>query len=120
MLGLVPGGGRPGPKQRHRSPIKTPAQTRRLAPRWPSRGFHPDALRRADTLTRAGPPAAAVEHWLDWLPDWLEKRDAAKGQPVIAATAALLYLTTGRSVESERWAGMLDRWQYQDPDWPGD
>ena len=23
-------------------------------------------------------------------------------------------------MESERWADILDRWQYQDPGWPGD
>jgi LuxR family transcriptional regulator, maltose regulon positive regulatory protein len=59
---------------------------------------------------------ATVERWLDWLQD----RDAVKGHPVIAGMAALLYQITGRPVESERWADTLDRWQYQDPDWPGD
>jgi LuxR family maltose regulon positive regulatory protein len=63
-------------------------------------------------FTRSG----TAERWLDWLED----RDAVKGHPVIAGMAALLYLETGRPVESERWADMLDRWQYQDPDWPGD
>jgi LuxR family maltose regulon positive regulatory protein len=57
-----------------------------------------------------------AERWLDWLQD----RDAVKGHPVIAGMAALLYLMTGRPVESERWADLLDRWQYQDLDWPGD
>jgi LuxR family maltose regulon positive regulatory protein len=59
---------------------------------------------------------ATVERWLDWL----EERDAVKGHPVIAGMASLLYLITGRPVESERWADTLDRWQYQDPGWPGD
>jgi LuxR family maltose regulon positive regulatory protein len=63
-------------------------------------------------FTRSG----TAERWLDWLED----RDAVKGHPVIAGMAALLYLETGRPVESERWADALDRWQYQDPDWPGD
>jgi len=63
-------------------------------------------------FTRSG----TAERWLDWLAD----RDAVKGHPVIAGMAALLYLMTGRPVESERWADALDRWQYQDPDWPGD
>jgi LuxR family maltose regulon positive regulatory protein len=58
---------------------------------------------------------ATAERWLDWLQD----RDAVKGHPVIAGMAALLYQTTGRPVESERWADTLDRW-HQDPDWPGD
>jgi hypothetical protein len=34
--------------------------------------------------------------------------------------ASVLYLTTGRPAESERWADMVDRWQYHDADWPGD
>ena len=63
-------------------------------------------------FTRSG----TAERWLDWLQD----RDAVKGHPVIAGMAALLYQTTGRPVESERWADILDRWQYQDPGWPGD
>src|SRR5271165_2634758 len=59
---------------------------------------------------------ATAERWLDWL----EKRNAVKGRPVIAAMASLLYQMMGRPEESERWADALDRWQYQDPDWPGD
>jgi LuxR family transcriptional regulator, maltose regulon positive regulatory protein len=59
---------------------------------------------------------ATTERWLAWL----EERGGIKGHPVIAVMASVLYLTTGRPVESERWADMVDRWQYHDADWPGD
>ena len=114
-----------------REPGLVPVLRRRAAAWYLRNGRPEEALEYSIAAGDAGTAARLVEQiWLQvyfarratverWL-DWLEERDAVRGHPVIAAMAALLYLTTGRPVESERWAGMLDRWQYQDPDWPAD
>src|ERR1022692_4518972 len=51
---------------------------------------------------------------------WLEDRDGIEGHPMAAVLAALFWALTGRPVEAERWAGVVDRWQYGDPARPGD
>jgi LuxR family transcriptional regulator, maltose regulon positive regulatory protein len=45
---------------------------------------------------------------------WLEDRGGMHGHPMVAVLAALLSALTGRPVEAERWAGVVDRWQYAD------
>jgi LuxR family transcriptional regulator, maltose regulon positive regulatory protein len=57
-----------------------------------------------------------VRRWLRWLED----RGGIGGHPMAAVLAALFCALTGRPVEAERWADMVDRWQYQDPARPGD
>ena len=57
-----------------------------------------------------------LERWLRWLED----RGGVKGHPVIAVMASIHYACTGRPVEAERWADVVDRWQYRDTAWPGD
>ena len=57
-----------------------------------------------------------VQRWLRWLED----RGGIEGHPMAAVLAALFYALTGRPVEAERWAGVVDRWQYGDPARPGD
>ena len=39
---------------------------------------------------------------------------------MVAVLAALFCALTGRPVEAERWADVVDRWQYGDPGRPGD
>jgi LuxR family transcriptional regulator, maltose regulon positive regulatory protein len=51
---------------------------------------------------------AALQRWLRWL----EERDGIAGHPMIAAWAALHAAQTGRPADAERWADMVDRWQY--------
>ena len=43
---------------------------------------------------------------------WLEDRDGIAGHPLVAVWAALLAAVTGRPAEAERWADIVDRWQY--------
>ena len=51
---------------------------------------------------------------------WLEERGGLEGHPVLAVEAALLAQVIGRSAEAERWADVVDRWQYQDATRPAD
>jgi LuxR family transcriptional regulator, maltose regulon positive regulatory protein len=51
---------------------------------------------------------------------WLEDRNGIAGYPMIATWAALLAADTGRPAEAERWAGIVDRWQYGDASRPSD
>ena len=57
-----------------------------------------------------------VQRWLRWLED----RGGFEGHPMAAVLAALFCALTGRPVEAERWADVVDRWQYGDPVRPGD
>ena len=57
-----------------------------------------------------------VQRWLRWLED----RGGIEGHPMVAVLAALFCALTGRPVEAERWADVVDRWQYGDPARPGD
>jgi LuxR family transcriptional regulator, maltose regulon positive regulatory protein len=57
-----------------------------------------------------------VQRWLEWLED----RGGIQGHPMAAVLAALFCALTGRPVDAERWADVVDRWQYGDPARPGD
>ncbi|WP_433365016.1 LuxR C-terminal-related transcriptional regulator [Actinoplanes sp. CA-142083] len=57
-----------------------------------------------------------VERWLTWL----ERRGGVENHPMIAIMAGFLYSTTGRPVEAERWANLIDHWQYGQPGWVAD
>ena len=45
---------------------------------------------------------------------WLEDRGGMEGHPMAAVLAALFFALTGQPVEAERWAEVVDRWQYGD------
>jgi LuxR family maltose regulon positive regulatory protein len=60
--------------------------------------------------------AAAVQRWLRWLED----RGETEGHPMVAVLAGLLSTATGRAAEAERWADVVDRWQYGEASGPGD
>ena len=51
---------------------------------------------------------------------WLEDRGGIEGHPMAAVLAALFFALTGRPAEAERWADVVDRWQYGDTTWPDD
>jgi len=57
-----------------------------------------------------------IQRWFRWLED----RGGIGGHPMAAVLAALFFALTGRPVEAERWAEVVDRWQYGDPARPGD
>jgi LuxR family maltose regulon positive regulatory protein len=57
-----------------------------------------------------------IQRWFRWLED----RSGIEGHPLAAVLAALFSALTGRPAEAERWAGVVDRWQYGDPARPGD
>jgi LuxR family maltose regulon positive regulatory protein len=56
------------------------------------------------------------QRWVQWLDD----RDGMRGRPLLAVQAAFLGAHTGRAAEAERWADVVDRWQYQDLARPDD
>ncbi len=59
---------------------------------------------------------ATLQRWFRWL----DERGGIAGHPMVAVWAAMLAVETGRPAEAERWADMVDRWQYQDAARPGD
>ncbi len=56
-----------------------------------------------------------LQRWFGWLDD----RDRIEGHPMAALWAAILAAEVGRPVEAERWADVVDRWQYGDGNHPG-
>jgi len=59
---------------------------------------------------------AAVQRWLRWLED----RGETERHPMVAVLAGLLSTATGRAAEAERWADVVDRWQYGEASGPDD
>jgi LuxR family maltose regulon positive regulatory protein len=53
---------------------------------------------------------ATLQRWFRWL----DERGGIAGHPMVAVWAALLAAETGRPAEAERWADMVDHWQYED------
>ena len=51
---------------------------------------------------------------------WLEEQPGIEGYPLIAVWASLVAALTGRAADAERWANVVDRWQYGDPARPAD
>jgi len=120
------------------------AQLHRQAP-----GLVPVLRRRAgDWFLRHDQPEAALEYFIAagdvdeaaglvnklWLPTdwqrrlttvqrwfrWLEDRGGIGRHPMLAVQAAFIAATTGRPAGAERWAEVVDRWQYQDGAQPED
>ena len=50
----------------------------------------------------------SIQRWFQWL----EARGGMEGHPMAAVLAALFSAMTGRPVEADRWADVVDRWQY--------
>jgi LuxR family transcriptional regulator, maltose regulon positive regulatory protein len=50
-----------------------------------------------------------VQRWFRWLED----RGGIARHPMLAVQAAFIAATTGRPADAERWADLVDRWQYQ-------
>jgi len=115
-----------------REPGLAPAVQRRAAAWCERSGLAEDALEYSIAAQDVGTAARLVEQL--WLPAywagrsgtlerwvrWLDQRDGIRGHPMIAVMAGFLYTVTGRPVEAERWVGLIDHWQYEDPGWAGD
>jgi LuxR family transcriptional regulator, maltose regulon positive regulatory protein len=48
-----------------------------------------------------------------WL-EWLDGRGGIEAHPMTAVWASLLAAQTGRPADAERWADVVDRWEYRD------
>jgi LuxR family transcriptional regulator, maltose regulon positive regulatory protein len=51
---------------------------------------------------------------------WLEDRSGLEGHLMLAVQASVVAADTGRSAEAERWADLIDRWQFGDRTGPLD
>ena len=107
-------------------PGRIPALRRRAADWCARNGLPEEALEYSmaagdvDTVAglveSAGVPAywqgrvVTVQRWFQWLED----RGGIEGHPMTAVLASLLYALMGRPVPAERWADVVDRWQYGD------
>ena len=60
--------------------------------------------------------AATLQRWFRWLED----RDGIARHPMLAVQAACFAADIGRPAEAERWAGVVDRWQFGDATQPDD
>jgi LuxR family maltose regulon positive regulatory protein len=77
------------------------------------------AARLAESLSVPTIRQARVNTVRRWF-RWLEDRGGIDGHPMLAVLALDLAATAGRPVEAERWADLVDRWQYQDESRPED
>ena len=59
---------------------------------------------------------ATLDRWFRWL----DERGGMDGHPMAAVLAALFSALTGRPAEAERWADVVDRWQYGNAARPDD
>jgi LuxR family maltose regulon positive regulatory protein len=59
---------------------------------------------------------ATVQRWFRWL----DEQDGIARHPVLAVLASFLAAETGRPAEADRWADVVDRWQFGGGTRPGD
>ena len=59
---------------------------------------------------------ATVQRWLEWL----DGRGVINEYPMTAVWASLLAAQTGRPADAERWADVVDRWEYGNGSQPDD
>jgi LuxR family transcriptional regulator, maltose regulon positive regulatory protein len=57
-----------------------------------------------------------IQRWFRWL----DSRGGIGGHPMAAVMASLVSALTAQPVEAERWADVVDRWQYEDTNRLGD
>jgi LuxR family transcriptional regulator, maltose regulon positive regulatory protein len=51
---------------------------------------------------------------------WLEEEGGIEGHPMVAVLASLFFVLTARPTDAERWADVVDQWQYGDAARPAD
>jgi LuxR family transcriptional regulator, maltose regulon positive regulatory protein len=115
-----------------REPALVPVLRRRAAT-W---CLHNDQPEQALEYSIAAEDVDTVAHLVQslWLPTdrqgrfatlhrwfrWLDERRGIAGRPMVAVQASLVAAERGRPAEAERWADMVDHWQYGDTTRPGD
>ena len=57
-----------------------------------------------------------VQRWFRWLQD----RGGIGNHPMAAVLASVVCAVTGRPAEAERWADVVDQWQFGNPAQPDD
>ena len=114
------------------SPELIPVLRRRAAGWYVSNGMDEDALEYSMAAGDVDEAARLAQKL--WLPadrrsrtvtlqrwfGWLEDQDGIEGHPMLAVQAASVSLMTGRPAEAERWADVVDRWQFGDGTRPDD
>ena len=114
------------------SPELIPVLRRRAAGWYVGNGMDEDALEYSMAAGDVDEAARLVQKL--WLPadrrsrtatlqrwfGWLEDQDGIEGHPMLAVQAASVSLMTGRPAEAERWADVVDRWQFGDGIRPDD
>jgi LuxR family maltose regulon positive regulatory protein len=60
--------------------------------------------------------AATVQRWFQWL----DEQNGIARHPMLAVQASLVATDSGRPAEAERWADVVDRWQFRDGTRPDD
>ena len=114
------------------SPELIPVLRRRAAGWYVSNGMDEDALEYSMAAGDVDEAARLAQKL--WLPadrrsrtatlqrwfGWLEDQDGIEGHPMLAVQAASVSLMTGRPAEAERWADVVDRWQFGDGIRPDD
>jgi LuxR family transcriptional regulator, maltose regulon positive regulatory protein len=76
-----------------------------------------DAAAAAGLVEKLAVPAhrqgrvTTIQQWFQWLED----QGGIEGHPMVAVLASLLSALTGRPADAERWADVVDRWQYENP-----
>ena len=60
--------------------------------------------------------AATLQRWFRWLED----RDGIDGRPMLAVLAGFVSEMIGRPAEADRWADVVDHWQYRNSAQPAD
>ena len=114
----------------HLEPELLPVLRRRAAGWYLRNGLPEEALEYFMAAGDVDESARLVEQL--WLPTdrqgrfttlrrwlrWLEDRGGIEGHPTLAIVAEFVAQTIGRPVEAERWADVVDRWQYGDPGRP--
>jgi LuxR family transcriptional regulator, maltose regulon positive regulatory protein len=115
-----------------REPALVPVLRRRAAT-W---CLHNDQPEQALEYSIAAGDVDTVAHLVQslWLPTdrqgrfatlhrwfrWLDERGGIAGRPMVAVQASLVAAERGRPAEAERWADMVDLWQYGDATPPDD
>jgi LuxR family transcriptional regulator, maltose regulon positive regulatory protein len=59
---------------------------------------------------------ATIQRWFEWL----DERGGIEGHPMAAVLTSMLSALTARTARAERWADVVDRWQYKDGAQPDD
>jgi LuxR family maltose regulon positive regulatory protein len=70
-----------------------------------------DLVERLGVLAYRQGRVPTVRRWFGWL----EEQGGIERHPMVAVLAALLSGGTARPADAERWADVVDRWQYGDP-----